>query len=173
MWGLNSDGQLGIDSKSGAINFEDPTLIGTGFSQVAVADYHTVAIKSDGSLWSWGNSVAGELGNGRDRGASAVASKIGEGFTQVATGFVFSAAIKNDGTLWLWGGKGIYGDCSDRIHNTPTRVGDGFIQVAVGRDFVLAAKDDGTVWTWGWPVDEAQRDVAENCRKPSQVLLAE
>ena len=62
-WGLNSVGQLGIDTNAST---HIPTQIGTANNWVSVGagNQHAVALRADGSLWSWGNNDKGQLGNG-------------------------------------------------------------------------------------------------------------
>ena len=71
---------------------------------MSASSYHMLLIKNDGTLWSWGKNVFGQLGHG-DKRAQEEPKQIGNdkdwGF--VAAVKMFSFAIKKDGTLWAWG----------------------------------------------------------------------
>ena len=62
-WGDNPEGQLGNGTK---INESVPIRVGTDTNWLAAAggDYHTLAIRTDGSLWAWGLNDHGQLGDG-------------------------------------------------------------------------------------------------------------
>ena len=72
------------------------------FQTVSTGGYHSMAIKTDGSLWAWGSNYYGELGDGtrEDRNTSI---KVMDGVTSVSAGGFHTMAIKADGSLWAWG----------------------------------------------------------------------
>lgn len=175
-WGMNNNGQLGIgDTGSWAgreyRHEELPTLVGRNYEAVATGYANVAAVRMDGTLWTWGGTNWGELGNGSDKASSGIPLHIGDRYAQVAAGLTNVAAIKLDASLWLWGSNdlGMFGDCTTKTHNKPVQIGDGFAHVAVGSQFLVAMKADGTVWTWGWPWDGDQMDTPRECRKPKQV----
>ncbi|OYU30968.1 MAG: hypothetical protein CFE39_10735 [Comamonadaceae bacterium PBBC2] len=116
----------------------------------AAGDNHTLVIRSDGSLWAWGDNRNGQLGNGKNL-PSASPVNVGSGFAQVAAAGNYSLAIKTDGSLWAWGdnSKGQLGNGSLKQTNTPAQVGQGYAQVAAARGHALAVKTDGSLWAWG------------------------
>jgi hypothetical protein len=109
-----------------------------------------VALKTDGSLWAWGDNGSGQLGDGTrtDRLAPV---QVGTGFTAVAAGDNHTVAVKADGSLWTWGHNGVgqLGDGSTTQRPSPVQIGTGFRAVAAGLDHSAAVKADGTLWTWG------------------------
>ena len=116
---------------------------------------HTAAIKSDGSLWTWGWNVDGQLGDGTyiDKNTRTL---IGTSTWQSASaGDNHTAAIKDDGTLWAWGsnadGEVGQGNILNLTINVPTQIGTAtnWQHVTSGRSFSLAIKSDGTLWGWG------------------------
>ncbi|HOJ90286.1 MAG TPA: hypothetical protein PLH86_04260 [Saprospiraceae bacterium] len=74
------------------------------WQKVSMGSHHALAIKNDGSLWSWGANFYGQLGDGTSVSKS---SPVQIGFSQdwsvISAGAGHSMAIKNDGTLWAWG----------------------------------------------------------------------
>ena len=63
VWGRNNSGQLGINNTTSPICTPVTTFAGgTNWKQVACGGYSTAAIKTDGTLWTWGRNFLGELG---------------------------------------------------------------------------------------------------------------
>jgi len=64
-WGYNAYGQLGVNNNGNNTNRSTPvtTLLGgTNWKSISSGYYHTVALKTDGTLWSWGYNEYGQLG---------------------------------------------------------------------------------------------------------------
>jgi len=122
---------------------------------VAAGFEHALAVKTDGTLWSWAQNSNGQLGLG-DTITRSSPVQIGalSGWSQVSAGSSISAAIKTDGTLWTWGlntsGQCGLGDVVRR--SSPVQVGalTDWSQVQpVGSGAMVAVKTDGTLWAWG------------------------
>jgi alpha-tubulin suppressor-like RCC1 family protein len=83
-------------------------------------------LRTDGTLWAWGDNTGGVLGDGTTTGRSTP-TQIGTGtnWESIATGFGHSAALQTDGTLWAWGdnASGELGDGTTTAHLTPTKIG--------------------------------------------------
>jgi len=114
-WGDNFFAQLG--NGEGAENYQtfekhSPVQIGAPhtWQSVSAAGLFTVAIRSDGSLWSWGGNEFGQLGlvtPGTRKIPTQVQPEAALDWTSTATATSPHAlAIKSDGTLWSWGGNG-------------------------------------------------------------------
>ena len=118
--------------------------------------YHTVAIKTDGTLWAWGRNFWGQLGNNdtTDRSTPVTTFTGGTNWKQVSVGYNVTAAIKTDGTLWTWGrgSAGALGNNDTTDRSTPVTTftgGTNWKQVSAGYNVTAAIKTDGTLWTWG------------------------
>jgi len=153
-WGRNNYGQLGNGNTGTNIN--TPTQVGsaTNWSSVSAGSYHVTALKSDGTLWTWGRNIFGELGNGTNIDTNTP-TQVGSAtnWSSVAVGAFHTVALKNDGTLWTWGQNnyGQLGNGTNINTNTPTQVGSAtnWSSVAAGTYYTIAIKSDGTLWTWG------------------------
>jgi alpha-tubulin suppressor-like RCC1 family protein len=114
-----------------------------------------VAIKSDGTLWTWGDNFASQIG------CSCVGNKLvpyqlgtSIDWKTVEQGSIHTLALKNNGTLWAWGqasyGKLGNGSTSATL-TAPTQIGtaNDWKVVAAGFEHSAAIKNNGTLWTWG------------------------
>lgn len=118
--------------------------------KVAAGSFHSVALKTDGSLWAWGINAEGELGDGTSTNQPSPVL-VGTGFAAVAAGFYHTVALKTDGSLWTWGYNyyGQIGNGTTSNQLSPVLIGSGFSSVAAGQNHTVALKTDGTVWAWG------------------------
>ena len=155
-WGRDNYGQLGDGTTTDRSSPGTTVAGGTNWKQVAGGGDHTAAIKTDGTLWTWGYNNSGQLGDGTTTNRSSPVTTAGGGtnWKQVSCGNGFTAAIKTDGTLWTWGYNefGRLGDGTTTSRSSPgTTAGGGtnWKQVAGGYSSTCAIKTDGTLWTWG------------------------
>lgn len=122
---------------------------------IAAGTAHTVALKSDGTVWAWGSNGNGQLGDGTTTDSPVPVQVSGlTDVTAVAAGGTHSLALKSDGTVWAWGGNsnGQLGDGTTADSPFPVQVSglEGTVTVlAAGGTHSVALKSDGTVWTWG------------------------
>ncbi|MBI5936211.1 MAG: hypothetical protein HY850_00005, partial [Betaproteobacteria bacterium] len=110
---------------------------------------HSLALKEDGTLWSWGQNLNGELGIGST--VTSAATKIGTGYAAIGATLNTSAAIKTDGSLWAWGynAYGTVGDGTTTTRLSPVQIGTGFSKIDGGGSHFIALKPDGSLWAWG------------------------
>ena len=157
-WGNNNYGQLGINDTTNRSTPVTTLSGGSNWKQVAGGSSHTAAIKTDGTLWTWGRADVGMIGtnDGTDRSTPVQIFAGGTNWKQVSC-TDHTAAIKTDGTLWLWG-YNIYGalGINETGHGTYRRTpittlagGSNWKQVSGGAYYTAAIKTDGTLWTWG------------------------
>ena len=153
-WGINTNGQLGTNT---VVNRSTPVTTfagGTNWKQVSCGTVHTLAIKTDGTLWAWGQSAGGQIGanDNTTRSTPVTTFAGGTNWKQVACGGSHSLAIKTDGTLWGWGsgvGLGIGAVANKLTPVTTTLGGTDWKQVACGDNHSAVIKTDGTLWVWG------------------------
>ncbi|MFC1742756.1 RCC1 domain-containing protein [Candidatus Riflebacteria bacterium] len=173
-WGFNNYGQTGTTG-SGYYRFFPSQISGiSGLKAITAGKYHSLALKSDGTVWAWGYNNYGQLGDGTyvNRNSPVQVGVQGEippssikagtsaltEITAIAAGEYHSLALKADGTVWSWG-NGNYGQLgwlycgsSPSKQNTPalvTNLSD-VSSIACGNNHSLAQKSDGTVWGWGY-----------------------
>jgi alpha-tubulin suppressor-like RCC1 family protein len=145
----NNDNPFSINLKS------DPRL--PTFKMVSTGHLHVIAIKTDGTLWAWGENIWGQLGDGTtDDRISPVRIGIDNDWSFVSVGNFHSIALKTDGSLWAWGagGQGRLGDgakIEGHYRHSPVRIGtdNDWASISAGGSFTIAIKTDGTLWGWG------------------------
>lgn len=195
MWGLNDSGQLG-NGKQGDTVFNEqvyqfiPVKIMDDVAAVSCGRAHTAVIKTDGSLWLFGNNEHGQIGNNyvgdsskksyddnKEYPIQTVPVKIMEDVICVSCGDDYTATVKKDGTLWTWGDNQYAqlgnGEKSDRNavidkskdKHTPQKIMDGVVSVCCADSYSTAVsfaiKSDGSLWRWGW-TDTVPYEVTDN-----------
>jgi alpha-tubulin suppressor-like RCC1 family protein len=165
VWGANTYGQLGTGNTTPVTN---PVQVTAITNAVAVAAgglannrAHSLAVRSDGSVWAWGSNASGELGdNTTTQRLSPVQVSQSTGMTNVvavAASYSHSLALTSSGTVWAWGDNyyGQLGDGTNTNRWMPVQVPGltGVVAIAAGSyyssGFSAALKTDGTVWVWG------------------------
>jgi alpha-tubulin suppressor-like RCC1 family protein len=153
-WGLNTVGQLGDGSTT---TRSSPVQIGADTDWATIAANGTLAggaefsaaIKTGGTLWTWGENGSGQLGVGNttDRSSPTQVGALTT-WSKVACSGKAMFAIKTDGTLWHWGGSAY---TVGPATSSPVQVGalTNWASIAAGNEHVLAVKTDGTLWAWG------------------------
>jgi alpha-tubulin suppressor-like RCC1 family protein len=142
MWGINQNGCLGnenIISYSSMVQtvYATNNWLSVGCGHNNSGRQFTIALKTDGTLWTWGSNNASQLGSGNLINRSSPAQILGGGtnWTYIAAGVQSGFAIKNDNSMWVWGRNqvGELGNNSVVSLNSPTQLNFG------ANDYVLAA----------------------------------
>jgi alpha-tubulin suppressor-like RCC1 family protein len=165
-WGANSDGQLGLGN---TLNRNLPCQIGVETDWLVISGgggnfdggkFHSAGLKTNGSIWSWGNNTYGQLGlghtNSRKTPTQVIIGTDYDWSTIVASGYQ-TYARKTNGTLWLWGhneaGQLGLGDYALRTSPTPINAETNWVSISKGYWHCLALKTNplgGTLWSWGF-----------------------
>ncbi|MFC1743476.1 RCC1 domain-containing protein [Candidatus Riflebacteria bacterium] len=156
--GTNSMGMLGdgtgVDNYTSTpvkvINLDNVISITAGYA-------HSVALKSDGTVWSWGYNYHGQLGIGTTTNQLApVQVKNLADIIEIEAGDYHNFALQSNGTVWGWGRNthGHLGDgntdssASETVPIVVNNLTDEF-KITAGGYHNYAIKPDGTVWSWG------------------------
>ncbi|HYE86414.1 MAG TPA: chitobiase/beta-hexosaminidase C-terminal domain-containing protein, partial [Vicinamibacterales bacterium] len=122
---------------------------------VAAGVSHSVALASNGAVWTWGSNFNGQLGAGSSYTGSVVPVQVLTAVMAINAGAHHTLAVKTDGTVWTWGSGG-YGALGNGHTGTtgtfwtPSQIAfTGGIAVAGGMAHSLVLKADGTVWAFG------------------------
>jgi alpha-tubulin suppressor-like RCC1 family protein len=103
---------------------------------------HSLAIRTDGTLWAWGRNNEGQLGDGTTISNNAPI-QIGNdtNWLSISAGVSSSVALKTDHTLWSWG---------DNVTNFPVQISmdSDWQKISCGQSNNFAIKTNGTLWTW-------------------------
>ena len=152
-WGNNNYGQIGNGGdRYTYVCTPIQIMIGTKFTQISACYTYSLAIDSEGNLWSWGENRNGQLGRG---GTTTIPAIVKEGtkFTQISAGYSHSLAIDSEGNLWSCGGNyaGQLGDGTTTNKSSPVLVKTDkkFIQISAGNGHSLALDSNGNIWGWG------------------------
>ena len=162
-WGNNQQyGGLGLNESGPGTNYSSPTQVGTNttwtrFASGAGASGRMGAIKSDGTIWTWGENGSGELGlNNTTDQSSPTQVGTNTNWSNFSTDSAGCIGTKTDGTLWVWGGNdfGSLGLNDAVKRSSPTQLGTGtdwnIAQHNARSGYTYAAlKTDGTLWAWG------------------------
>lgn len=158
-WGLNNAGQLG--NNPGGSHRSSPAQVVGGFSdwvKVSSGGTNSAAIRSNGTLWTWGSAINGVLGNNTSVSRSSPVQVLG-GFTDwvdVSVGSFFMIGLRSNGTIWSWGanfsGQLATGDII--VRSSPVQIVGGItnwksVSASPGGTGTVAIRADGTAWWWG------------------------
>ena len=158
-WGYNFFGTLGAGDSGGATTRSSPIQIGsdTNWSVISSGNYHTIGVKTDGTMYSWGLNDQGQLGlNGGGNRSSPVQIGTDINWSSVTCGYgSFTIALKSTGSIWGWGVNSSFqlGLGDSTVRSSPVQIGTDTNWSKIARTIqgthVLAIKTDGTLWGWG------------------------
>lgn len=153
-WGNNVYGQLGDGTNT---NKNIPTQIGIDSNWQFISSGggdHAFALKTDGTLWGWGDNFSGQLGDNTNNSKN-IPTQIGNStdWAIISVGSDHTIALKTNGTLWAWG-KNSFGQLGDGTlinKKNPTQIGtaNNWEFISTSNNHTIAKKTDGTLWAWG------------------------
>lgn len=153
-WGDNTAGQLGTGNLTAQLSPLAVRTLSNNWIQISTGNNHTLALKSDGTIWGWGANNSGQLGNG-STSAKSTPTQIGTAsdWVAVSAGTSFSLGLRADGTIWSWGSNssGQLGN-SSATPTVPVQIGTNttWKSISAGNAHSLALRNDGTMWGWGY-----------------------
>ena len=160
IWGKDTNGSLGQNSQ---VDYSSPVQIpGTTWQYMGHASSstndtdHAFAIKTDGTLWTWGSGGTGQLGQNNRTSYSSPIQIPGSNWGSYAEVVGQSSfAIKTDGTLWAWGkndsGYGRLGLNNKTNYSSPAQIpGTTWHKIETYSICSMATRTDGTLWSWGY-----------------------
>ena len=191
-WGSNNLGQVGnIDIATA----DSPVYVNgpadkTDLSEIiAIASgmYHSVALRSDGTVWTWGGNNKGQLGNNSTQTQYRpvqVIHKNGSSYLSdiiaIAAGGYHTLALESNGQIWAWGDhkRGQLGINDETDHfTTPVLISNLYeiTHICAGKSHSLARKSNGTVFAWGENSDNqlGYKTTLDYSRIPREVNSSE
>ncbi len=178
-WGRDGSGQLGNDAA-----LEDkpkPVAVAGLTSIVAIsAGYgHSLALKSDGTVFSWGDDSDGQLGNDAVLLEQPIPVVVAgaTNIVAISAGGTHSLALKSDGTILAWGNDAngqLGNDAALVSKRTAEAVSDatGIIAIDAGANHSLGLKSDGTLLAWGSDENGELGNDTDKTDKPTPVLVS-
>ena len=155
-WGSNSFGQLGVNDNNIKTSPSQVYYSLVDWKKISSGTDFAAGLRSDGTIWTWGNGEFGKLGNGSTNSSNVpiVLSSQGTNWEEVSCGSRHMGAIKSDGSLFLWG-NGDFGQLGRSISDPsslPIRESTNsnyWRKLSCGEDYNFAISQDNNLWSWG------------------------
>ena len=173
------------------LNSNQANALVTKVIYISAGSYHSIAVNSNGDLYSWGWNGQGQLGNGTNTDSNvplpvrtAGTPMAGKKIVHVSTGGNFykgsSLALSSEGKVYSWGAndQGQLGNGTATNSNLPVEVktegtpmaGKKIIQTAIGVTHSMALDSEGNIYAWGWG-GEGQLGNGENNNSNVPILV--
>ena len=175
VWGDDYQGGLGLNGGTG-IEYSSPVQVGTDTTWAHFSlNRNTWATKTDGTLWTMGYNLYGQLGQNNRTNCSSPTQLPGTDWNTVGSGRgSVATAIKTDGTLWICGynGGGTLGlnqSPSTRGNiSSPAQIPGTWSKCTSFQDGCIGLKTDGTLWSWGYGTASGRGEYGTRS-SPSQI----
>jgi alpha-tubulin suppressor-like RCC1 family protein len=168
----------------------DSNFVNESDTPISAGGYHTVYLKSDGTVWAAGRNWEGQLGNQLVTNESSAPVQVipennfstFDSVAAISANYYHTVYLKSDGKVWA-AGRNTYGQLGDggatqknnpvQVINTNGSVFDGVVGISTGTGHTVYLKDDNTVWAAGWNEYGQLGDGTDNDRSnPVQVIDA-
>ncbi|MCL2793310.1 MAG: hypothetical protein FWD87_09485 [Spirochaetaceae bacterium] len=172
-------------------NFGDRVTLSRSFPATAAAPpplveiisaggNHTVFVRENGTLWTWGDSSRGQTGLRMSAGNTSIPFPVGRetNWASISAGNNHTVAVTTNGQLWAWGnnGSGQLGDGTTTNRNIPVRIGTAtnWASVSAGDNHTVAVTTTGQLWAWGrnWDGATGLNTTSGNTLTPTRVGTA-
>ena len=116
---------------------------------------HTISLREDGKVFTWGDNTYGQLGNGTvTTSDEPVEVTFPEGtiITQIAAGENHNVALDSNGNVWTWGRNNNYQIGNTRENQyTPYKVSNlpKVIKIAAGNNNTMVITENNELYAWG------------------------
>lgn len=157
-WGYGGFGVLGNNANGIAASRSSPVQVpgGATWADASAGERFSLGVKTDGTLWSWGDAAYGVLGTGGTDNTFDVSIPVqitgASNWASVTAGSSHSSALTTTGELWMWGTNafGELGQGDTTYRSSPVQVGTGWAVISCGQFRQVAVKTDGSLWSWGY-----------------------
>ena len=136
-WGNNQYGQTNVPAGNNFVAID------------ASQGFHSLALRSDGSLAGWGSNYGDPILGAGDIFYGQAIVPAGNDFKAIAAGAFHSLALKSDGSLVGWGSNEVFGHDANPTGQATVPSGKDFVAIAAGDFYSLALKSDGSLVAWG------------------------
>ena len=158
LWGTGSNlyGSLGVGSMINNVNVFTQIGSANNWKEITPSENFTVALKTDNTIWGWGQNDGYQMGNGTccNNQLSPILISAETDWKQIEGSDSRSVfAIKNNGTLWCWGSNlsSMLGGTQlfERMFPTQHNPDTDWKEMSAGYDHMLILKTNNTLWAWG------------------------
>jgi alpha-tubulin suppressor-like RCC1 family protein len=156
-WGTGAFGQRGTGGCCAIVSPVPLRIPGLSDVTAIAGGYGTgYALRSDGTVWSWGDGQSGALGDGDDESYSTVPVQVSGlehlQITAIAAGIVTGYALTSDGSVWAWGAGNVgqlgNGGTTNSLATQVSQLSH-VTAIAAGGSTGYAVVGNDTVWAWG------------------------
>jgi len=156
-WGYNNYGQLGDGTNNNSNIPVQEYSQSTSWISVSVGQSHTCGVRTNGTLWCWGDNHYGQLGDGTTNNSNIPVQEYSQStsWVSVSSGESFTCGVKTNDTLYCWGrnNNGQLGDGTNSDRNIPVQEYSQSISwesVSAGEEHTCSLKTDGSLYCWGY-----------------------